>query len=1796
MQQEELLRRMYSESDLTNVQYIEAHGTGTALGDLTEAGSISNVIAKAKLASETLKIGSVKGNIGHTESAAGVAGLIKVLLMMRHETIVPTLFYSVDNASIDAETLKLNVPTKMERWETIGCSERVAGINSFGFGGTNAHAIVKEYKEKAIPTEIPKGCPKAFVISAATEKILHVSISDTQQKLCSNSTINLQALSYTSACGRSHSRHKYRKTFLTSSISDLQQQLASALTAKVEPTKSDMQLVFVFCGNGVAYQGMCKQLLRDKPIFRDKIREVESAFSKFKHINLSQKLAGINEEDDFARPDVVQPLLFAVQVGIVTLLKQWGIKPDVVLGHSVGEVAAAYCSGLLSLEDAVRVLYHRSALQSKVMGGKMLVVGNVAIEDVLEAIGEFKERVCVAAYNSPQSCTLSGDEEAIDILHQKLRIMFANAFLYMLAVPAAYHSYKMDPILNEIEKNIHFLDANNMECALFSTVTGKRHSAGDFLTGSYWAKNVRQPVLFEQTLRAVKQELCTLKNVIFVEIGPRKALQRNIHETLESSHIVGSGVQPEKDCDTILFTAAKLFELGVDVHWHKVYKGYETIPIELPVYHFETTKNQMFFEHIRKGEGSIGLSHPLISPNVEGNMFICNLSLDTTPYLWEHKSNGVSIVPGAFYVELAYASVVANLKPKKPVSSLQLNIYFHSLSTLSSDSHQFKVTLDHSGKHGTFNIESSVSTHASGSYNCTEGESLLEEPFICLDMVLQRCTSVIKSNKTYSVLNQAGFEYGSVFKQLHHVYFGDEYKEAMAPVQVPEELLKDFHEYFVHPVLLDYFLQMTSVVAMQQLTAKQGFPSAISSIVISAPLQRQMIMYLRASRETPDFLEVCGCFSNTEGKVLVELTGVKISFINPCSIVPQSLFFHNEILPIKEEQSLQSKIKGVLFEDQLGFAKALRPYMDTESVSVEQGAHWTPGKLRDLVLNSKSILKDVIFMWDVEDLSHMTSEKTLELLVNRCVQFKEIVLALKESECSCTVRVVTYRASEATVNYVSPGFVLTGLTRACAAEMPGLAFQLIDLASVTSEDIEALVHVINTCMQQEVMIKEGQVTTTQIVRTPIPDKFTSENSVHPRVFTLQTGGPYSMTDLCAIPSDVNKSSLPDEGLVEVELANVCVHSSDYFPVSTSHLQFGQTLYWNKHSTQNYKLLALDFSGVVTAVGKNACNIRVGDHVASCYPVASSAKITIPEAACYSTKRFPYLKEMPCVSFFVLAWEILQRKLSGVKQPHRKLTIVSSDPASVLMKVLALTANRSGWNVSSWSYFSVEHLDIDRSHAVVFLPPFNHSWIEGHDLAMQKTHFVFVDSSFMSTPLSLNRFAAKHDNIHVHRVDVADLLQKAKLQAQNEIISNWLMSLGFAAESLPLKRETFQSKESSADDGYAESYFTAKTVKQVVIDHGQSDCAISNIPVQPKPKELFKQNCVYIVTGGLSGLGWETVKFIAQNGGGCIVTLSRSSPSDKMQKEIEELQKRYDIELLNLQCDVSMSVKVGDAISKTQQKFPSCPVKGVFHSAVVLHDSLIESLDKSLFQKVLRPKVCGVLNLHYATLHYKLDHFVCYSSVSSFIGNSSQCNYAAANSFLDTFCQYRRNLGLVGQSINWGPLNLGLLLNKDHFQQFLKTKGLMVMDVSEVHEALKTCLVMDRVQQMICKFNFRNLHHHVLSQNRFLRDRLSVLVQTELKEELAKETTVSHTPSTCESVKRIVGDLINVSVEELNDNSALCALGIDSMLAMTLQNKIFQDTGVNVPLVKILDPNSTLATLVTSVVNKNCNEKENVHFG
>ncbi|NXI35117.1 AFT91 synthase, partial [Galbula dea] len=1305
IEQENLLRSIYgTHVDPSVVQYIEAHGTGTAAGDPTEAESLSSVICKNRSSQvSTLKIGSVKGNIGHTESAAGAAGLIKVLLMMHHGKIVPSLHYSKEMSSIDTEKLNLAVPTTVEPWEESSEYGRVAGINCFGFGGTNAHVVVRQVKQlEALPAF--KRPLELVLLSAASSKSLQMTMADAAEQLSTRNSLTLPSLAYTSACRRSHANHRYRKAFVTNSLQHLQQEVRSAASTELASSKAEPQLVFVFCGNGVMLKEFSEALLSSEPVFRDKCKEIEELFQK--HAPISLLPARGHSPKDLLNPELSQPLLFTLQVAISSLLKYWGIKPVAAVGHSVGEVAAAHFAGYLSLADAVKVIYHRSRLQAKTASGKMLVVGNIPVQEVAERLHRYSGKVCIAAFNSPVSCTLSGNSESVDAIQRDLAQAFSqrNIFLHVLNVPAAYHSPSMDMILEELEKNIEPLGKQKGEIEVISTLTGEAASENDFALGKFWAQHTREPVAFSQAIKTAARER---ENVVFVEISPHRALQRSIKETLGTGTKVFSSLQTDAEYQTLFTLVGNLFELGCNPNWQHLYNGYQSVPVAIPRYQFDRQKLMArLVTHQQANQQGVSSSHPLIyginSDNVE---FGCLLSPDTTWYLYEHKNNGVSLVPGAVYVELGLASVMSSSRPRVPLSTCQMSISFSAPCVLTQSSQVLTVKLNPQKEVTAFEVlSSSNAVYAAG--HVTKGaEAVVEERTISFQDIYQRCRSVISREEVYEALSQVGFQYGAIFRQLSDVHYCQELKEAITSIKVNKETVEDMYNYCIHPVLLDCFLQMTAVMTSRTFQSRAGFPSGIGSLVVLRPLEEEMMIYMRTSKSIGNYLEVCGCFMDKSGSVLAELKRVAITFMKQTSSRDNEFMFENKWKEVSLPQAighLGAIPRVLVFADKFGIAGQLKKYLhpDSRYVMYEDWEALLEGHTENKMRAEVKDYDDILFLWGIQKLNEDFPSKVVDQLAKCCEAYRQVIVALREKSSRCSVRVITYRTTERNVDHINCGFALYGMTRTCVVEVPEITFQMIDLSSSSSLDISVL-------------------------------------------------------------------------------------------------------------------------------------------------------------------------------------------------------------ADVLVK-----------------YKGVDYPEVSISHGRIY---------KAHLKDLQKTVHAWINS------MDIKRFRD-----------------------------------------------------------------------------------LSDIPLYEPPKQLFKRSAVYVVVGGLTGLGFETVKFIAENGGGCIAILSRRLPSGEKQEELNALRQQYKgSKVVFVQCDVTSSSDVEKAFQSIVNIFAGSPIKGVFQSAVVLHDGRLEVLNLADFQKVLSPKVAGTLNLHWATRGQQLDYFVCYSSVTSFLGNSTQTNYAAANSFLDVFCCYRRNCGLSGQSINWG---------------------------------------------------------------------------------------------------------------------------------------------------------------------------------
>lgn len=513
--QEALMREVYQEVGISpeQIQYVEAHGTGTPVGDPIEANALGAVLSHNRPAGSYCAIGSVKSNIGHLEAAAGVAGLIKVALSLKHRQIPPNLHFQTPNPKIPIEELQLRVPQTLESWPNTNES-RLAAVNSFGFGGTNAHIVLAEAPPHPSPLEEeiarshvseaerssaqrpPEGMPKAvgqsvlLPLSARSEEALK-ALAVAYKEFLTAEDSSLSDICYTASLRRGH--HNHRLALVADSKEELAEHLEAFLAGEPRRCMSfgrcqahSPKLAFVFSGMGPQWWAMGRQLLEEEPVFRDVIEKCDRILRQYASWSLWEELTASEETSRINETQIAQPALFSVQVALAALWHSWGIHPDVIVGHSVGEVAASHVAGVLSLEDAVQVIFHRSRLQQRAAGqGRMLAVVGLSLEETESLLADYGERVCIAAINSPNSVTLGGDTDTLEDIAQSLQQKQIFCRFPQLDVP--YHTPKMDALKAELVESLQGINPQRAIAPLFSTVTGQAVNGTEF-NGSYWAK------------------------------------------------------------------------------------------------------------------------------------------------------------------------------------------------------------------------------------------------------------------------------------------------------------------------------------------------------------------------------------------------------------------------------------------------------------------------------------------------------------------------------------------------------------------------------------------------------------------------------------------------------------------------------------------------------------------------------------------------------------------------------------------------------------------------------------------------------------------------------------------------------------------------------------------------------------------------------------------------------------------------------------------------------------------------------------------------------------------------------------------------------------------------------------------------------------------------------------------------------------------------------------------------------------------------------------------------------------
>ncbi|MGW1819789.1 SDR family NAD(P)-dependent oxidoreductase [Streptomyces sp. NPDC002125] len=827
-----------------DVDVVEAHGTGTTLGDPIEAEALLATYGQVRPADRPLWLGSLKSNIGHTQAAAGVAGVIKMVLAMRHGVLPRTLHADEPSTKVDWTAGAVELLTERREWPQAEGRPRLAGVSSFGVSGTNAHVILEEAPHhEAMPEteQSSDAAPPAGAVPLPTVPWVVSghgadAVRDQAARLLSRVRDDMELspvdVGWSLASGRAALEN--RAVVIGGSREDLVAGL-SALAAGEEKAPgvvagsgtsgSGRRVAFVFPGQGSQWAGMAGELWGSSPAFAAQMDECERLLGGLVDWSLREVL---DDETMLARVDVVQPALFAMMVSLAAMWRSAGVEPAAVVGHSQGEVAAAYVAGVLSLEDALRVVALRSQALLAIAGrGGMLSI--VASEEwVRERIAPFGEAISIAAVNGPKAVVISGDADAL----AGFGTVLAKAGVMRWNVPGvdfSAHSAHVEAIEEELAELISGVELRASEVPFYSAVTAGALDTAQ-LDAGYWYRNLREPVRFEETVRALAKD----GHQVFVEISPHPILTMGVLETLESPEQTASAVvtstlrRDEGGLDRFFTSLAEAWVQGVEVDWARAFVGTGASWVDLPTYAFQRRRYWLeaggFAEGGLSGLGLAVAGHPLLGaavvlPESAGVVFTGRLSLRTHAWLADHAVAGSVLLPGTGFVELAVRAgdevgcdVVEELTLQAPlVLPENDSVHLRVTVTGADDSGRREVRV-HSRPDAVAHDET-WTCHATGVLTAATAQPPgIGAPVPDLTVWPPAGATPVECGHVYERFAELGYHYGPLFQGLRTAWRrGD---ETFAEVAVPEEWQAEANRFGIHPALLDAALHTAGLSAV----------------------------------------------------------------------------------------------------------------------------------------------------------------------------------------------------------------------------------------------------------------------------------------------------------------------------------------------------------------------------------------------------------------------------------------------------------------------------------------------------------------------------------------------------------------------------------------------------------------------------------------------------------------------------------------------------------------------------------------------------------------------------------------------------------------------------------------------------------------------------------------------------------------------------------------------------------------------------------------------------------------------
>jgi polyketide synthase 12 len=1722
------------------VDVVEGHGTGTTLGDPIEAQALLATYGQDRGSGEPLWLGSVKSNMGHTQAAAGVAGVIKMVLAMRHEVLPATLHVDVPSPHVDWSAGAVSLLSEAQPWPAQGRVRR-AGVSSFGISGTNAHVIVEaapagpEREVRPAPPVVP------WVVSAKSASALGAQAARLAQYVGQRPELKVADVGW-SLAGRSSFEHRAvvvggDRDRLLAGLAELAgDDLGGVIRGVAQPGG---KTVFVFPGQGSQLLGMGMGLHAGYPVFAEAFNTVVGELDRHLLRPLREVIWG-HDDNLLNTTEFAQPALFAVEVALYRLLESWGVRPDFVMGHSVGELSAAHVAGVLSLENAAVLVAARGRFMQALSAGGAMIAVQATEGEVQPLLGP---EVSIAAVNGPASVVISGAQNAVAAVAEQLRA--DGRRVHQLAVSHAFHSPLMDPMIDEFGTVAAGLAIGQPTIPIISNVTGQL-AGDDFGSAAYWKRHVREAVRFADSVGFAQSAGASR----FFEVGPSSGLAASIEESLPDSEVLTmSALRKDRpEPATLTNAVAQAFVAGANVDWRAML-GQANF-VELPTYAFERRRFWLSNDAVAADAAGLGLEaseHALLGAVVElpasgGVALTGRLSPSVQGWLADHAVGGVVIFPGAGFVELAIRAgdevgcgVVDELTLAAP-------LVLPAAGTVA-----VQVVVGGPDESGARAV-SVYSRAEAGADWLLHAEGVLSagstQPTADLSVWPPVGAVPVDVGDGYEQLAERGYGYGPAFRGLNAMWRrGD---EVFAEVALPEDAGVSVAGFGVHPVMLDAALHAVILAS----NGSDDFGVAEGSVLVPFSWQGVSLHAAGASAVRARIAPVGPPpqAGGTPTAVSIELAdGLGLPVLSVASMLAR---------PVTDQQ-LRAAVSGSGPDRLFEVVWSAEPSAALEPVPVHA---WGTTELDTAEVESAA--STMVF----------ESESVAGDVVAGVYAATSSVLAVLQSwltRAGAGVLVVTTRGAVALpgedVTDLA-GAAVWGLVRSAQTEHPGRIVLVDTDAALDGAAVAAVL----AAGEPQVLWRGGQVYTARVHGSRAVGAVLVPPGDGPWRLGMSSAGTFENLRLEPIP-DADAPLQP--GHVRVALSAVAANFRD--------VMIALDLYPDPDA-----VMGIEASGVVIETGTASAaedgRFAVGDRVMGLFPEGTGTIATTDHRLLVKVPvGWSHTAAATTSVVFATAYYALT-DLASVQPGQRILVHAAAGGVGMAAVQLArhrglevfATASKGKWDTLRAMGFDDDHISDSRS--LEFEDKFRAvTGGRGMDVVLDSLAGDFVDASLrLVAPggafLEMGKtdirdpgvVAEQHAGVRYRAFDL--------FEAGPDRIQQMLAELAalFGEDVLrPLPVTTFDVRRAPAALRYLSQ---ARHVGKVVMTMPDAWAAGT-----------------VLITGGTGMAGSALARHVVtRHGVRQLVLASRRGPDTPGAAELAAELAAAGAQVQVVACDAADRAALAKVIADIPVQHP---LSAVIHTAGALDDAVVTSLTPERMKPVMRAKVDAAWNLHELTRDLDVSAFVLFSSMAGLVGSSGQANYAAANSFLDGLAAHRQARGLPAISVAWGLWDqasdmTGGLANVD-FKRFARD-GIVAMSSDEALGLLDTAMIVDEPFMLPAHIDFAALRVKFDGGTLppMFVDLINAPARRQVDDSLAAAKSKSALLQRLEGLpedeqQAILLDLVrshiasvlgSTSPEAIDPDRAFQELGFDSLTAVEMRNRLKTATGLALSPTLIFD--------------------------